>query len=191
MSVIDAKEFAKRRKQKKIDKEQTEDDIYQEKVADLVENMLVNAVFNVKQDDIHLEHFLMEVWMQSNFIALRFFQDKTFNELLVEEFGDCDGVVNYQDENSLIAGLILKGENSANSFSDYVLGPSHILPTNSSSRFSSPLSVEDFIVSYSYVSLDRERNIKKFNDYIDHTSKIAKAEGLTAHAIAAEKRLKG
>ncbi len=98
--------------------------------------------------------------------------------------------VNYQDENLLTAGLILKGENSANSFSDYVLGPSHILPTNSSSRFSSPLSVEDFIVSYSYVSLDREENIKKFNEYIYHTSKIAKAEGLTAHAIAAEKRLK-
>tara|TARA_Y100000816_G_C26081428_1_gene569997 strand:+ start:252 stop:1553 length:1302 start_codon:yes stop_codon:yes gene_type:complete len=97
---------------------------------------------------------------------------------------------NYQDENSLIAGLILKGEDSANSFSDYVLGPSHILPTNSSSRFSSPLSVEDFLVSYSYVSLDREKNIKEFNEYIDHTSKIAKAEGLTAHAIAAEKRLK-
>ncbi len=97
---------------------------------------------------------------------------------------------NYRDENSLVAGLILKGENSANSFSDYVLGPSHILPTNSSSRFSSPLSVEDFIVSYSYVSIDREKNIKKFNEYIDHTSKIAKAEGLTAHAIAAEKRFK-
>ena len=98
--------------------------------------------------------------------------------------------MNYQDENSLIAGLILKGENSANSFSDYILGPSHILPTNSSSRFSSPLSVEDFLVSYSYISLDREKNIKKFNEYIDHTSKIAKAEGLTAHAIAAEKRYK-
>lgn len=98
--------------------------------------------------------------------------------------------MNYQDENSLIAGLILKGENSANSFSDYILGPSHILPTNSSSRFSSPLSVEDFIVSYSYVSLDREKNIKQFNEYIDHTSKLAKAEGLTAHAIAAEKRFK-
>ena len=97
---------------------------------------------------------------------------------------------NYQDESLLIAGLILKGENSANSFSDYILGPSHILPTNSSSRFSSPLSVEDFLVSYSYISLDREKNIKKFNEYIDHTSKIAKAEGLTAHAIAAEKRFK-
>ncbi len=98
--------------------------------------------------------------------------------------------MNYQDENLLIAGLILKGENSANSFSDYILGPSHILPTNSSSRFSSPLSVEDFLVSYSYISLNREKNIKKFNEYIDHTSKIAKAEGLTAHAIAAEKRYK-
>ena len=98
--------------------------------------------------------------------------------------------MNYQDESLLIAGLILKGEDSANSFSDYVLGPSHILPTNSSSRFSSPLSVEDFLVSYSYISLDREKNIKKFNEYIDHTSKIAKAEGLTAHAIAAEKRFK-
>ena len=98
--------------------------------------------------------------------------------------------MNYQDEDLLIAGLILKGENSANSFSDYILGPSHILPTNSSSRFSSPLSVEDFLVSYSYISLNKEKDIKKFNEYIDHTSKIAKAEGLTAHAIAAEKRLK-
>ena len=98
--------------------------------------------------------------------------------------------MNYQDEDLLIAGLILKGENSANSFSDYILGPSHILPTNSSSRFSSPLSVEDFLVSYSYISLDREKNIQKFNEYIEHTSKIAKAEGLTAHAIAAEKRFK-
>ena len=99
MSVIDAEEFARRRKQKKIDKEQTEDDIYQEKVADLVEHMLINAVAHVKQDDILLEHFLMEVWMQSNFIALRFFQDKTFNELLVEKFGDCDGLIGDQDEN--------------------------------------------------------------------------------------------
>tara|TARA_B100001248_G_scaffold158052_1_gene119100 strand:+ start:3967 stop:5265 length:1299 start_codon:yes stop_codon:yes gene_type:complete len=112
------------------------------------------------------------------------------NEIAPEHLHIAFDHKNYQDENLLIAGLILKGENSANSFSDYILGPSHILPTNSSSRFSSPLSVEDFLVSYSYISLNREKNIKKFNEYIDHTSKIAKAEGLTAHAIAAEKRLK-
>ena len=94
----------------------------------------------------------------------------------------------YEYEEELIAGLILKGRDSANSFSDYVLGPSHILPTNSSSRFSSPLSVEDFLVSYSYVSLDKNKD-KNFNEYIEHTTRIANAEGLTAHAIAAKKRL--
>ena len=95
----------------------------------------------------------------------------------------------YGDEDELIAGLILKGKASANSLSDYVLGPSHILPTNSSSRFSSPLSVEDFLVSYSFISLDKN-NKKELKDYIEHTSRIAHSEGLTAHAISAEKRLK-
>ena len=94
----------------------------------------------------------------------------------------------YEYEEDLIAGLILKGRDSANSFSDYVLGPSHILPTNSSSRFSSPLSVEDFLVSYSYISLDKNKD-KNFNEYVEHTTRIANAEGLTAHAIAAKKRL--
>ena len=97
---------------------------------------------------------------------------------------------NYDGENDLVAGLVMKGEDSANSLSDYVLGPSHILPTNSSSRFSSPLSVEDFLVSYSFISLDKERNPELYSQYVHHTSRIARAEGLTAHAIAVEKRIK-
>ena len=97
---------------------------------------------------------------------------------------------NFEDEDSLKAGLILKGKDSANSLSDYVLGPSHILPTNSSAKFSSPLSVEDFLVSYSYVRLDQTIDPKSFEKYVKHTSKIANAEGLTAHAISAEKRLR-
>ena len=97
---------------------------------------------------------------------------------------------NFEDEDSLKAGLILKGKDSANSLSDYVLGPSHILPTNSSAKFSSPLSVEDFLVSYSYVRLDQTIDPKSFEEYVKHTSKIANAEGLTAHAISAEKRLR-
>ena len=94
----------------------------------------------------------------------------------------------FEEEENLKAGLILKGKDSAVSLSDYVLGPSHILPTSSSARFSSPLSVEDFLVSFSYVSLDRNNNPDIFDKYIKHTSNIARAEGLTAHAIAAEKR---
>ena len=97
---------------------------------------------------------------------------------------------NFTREETLKAGLILKGKDSANSLSDYVLGPSHILPTNSSARFNSPLSVEDFLVSYSYVHLNKKSNTKLYEEYIRHASKIARAEGLTAHAIAAEKRLK-
>ena len=90
----------------------------------------------------------------------------------------------------LIAGIILEGSDSAVSLSDYVLGPSHILPTNSSSRFSSPLSVEDFMISSTKVAIKTEDNKGMYNELIDNASIIARAEGLTAHAISAEKRKK-
>ena len=94
------------------------------------------------------------------------------------------------DINNLVAGIILEGTDSAVSLSDYVLGPSHILPTNASSRFSSPLSVEDFIVSSSKVAINSNFNKDLYNELVDKTSLIARAEGLTAHAISAEKRKK-
>ena len=94
------------------------------------------------------------------------------------------------DIKDLVAGIILEGIDSAVSLSDYVLGPSHILPTNSSSRFSSPLSVEDFLISSSKVSIKSESNRDLYNEFVEKTSLIARAEGLTAHAISAEKRKK-
>tara|TARA_B100000686_G_C16801618_1_gene986473 strand:- start:2080 stop:3372 length:1293 start_codon:yes stop_codon:yes gene_type:complete len=92
--------------------------------------------------------------------------------------------------NELKAGIILEGPDSAVSLSDYVLGPSHILPTNASSRFSSPLSVEDFLISSSMVSINPENNINLYNKLVENASIIARAEGLTAHAISIEKRKK-
>ena len=94
------------------------------------------------------------------------------------------------DTKDLIAGIILEGQDSAVSLSDYVLGPSHILPTNTSSRFSSPLSVEDFMVNSTKVSLKTKSNKGLYNELIDQASVIARAEGLTAHAISVEKRKK-
>ena len=94
------------------------------------------------------------------------------------------------DIKDLVAGIILEGIDSAVSLSDYVLGPSHILPTNSSSRFSSPLSVEDFLISSSKVAIKSESNRDLYNEFVEKTSLIARAEGLTAHAISAEKRKK-
>ena len=94
------------------------------------------------------------------------------------------------DINDLVAGIILEGTDSAVSLSDYVLGPSHILPTNSSARFSSPLSVEDFLISSSKVAIKSESNKGLYNKLAEKTSLIARAEGLTAHAISVEKRKK-
>jgi len=94
------------------------------------------------------------------------------------------------DINDLVAGIILEGSDSAASLSDYVLGPSHILPTNTSSRFSSPLSIEDFLVSSSKVSIKSESNKDLYNELVEKASLIARAEGLTAHAISVEKRKK-
>ena len=96
-----------------------------------------------------------------------------------------------RDSRSIInAGLILSGRDSANALSDYVLGPSHILPTNGSSVFNSPLSVEDFIVHSSFINLDGSSTLYEYDELIKNTSILARAEGLTAHAISAEMRKK-
>jgi histidinol dehydrogenase len=84
----------------------------------------------------------------------------------------------------------LVGKDSANSLSDYVLGPSHILPTKGSASFSSPLSVEDFIVSSSYIEIKASDNNELYEDILDATFILAEAEGLNAHARAAQIRKK-
>jgi len=156
-------------------------------------NIIENVKDIIASEASSLErHSIIEDSLNSNGLLVKI-NDLTeakdiINQLAPEHLHIAFDHNNYKHEEELIAGLILKGRDSANSFSDYVLGPSHILPTNSSSRFSSPLSVEDFLVSYSYVALDRKNN-KNFEDFIEHTSRIAEAEGLTAHAIAAKKRL--
>jgi hypothetical protein len=107
MSVIDAEEFARRRKQKKTDKEEIEDYIYQEKIADLVEKILTDTAYILKRKDIELDHFLIELWVQSNFIALKLIQDKAYLNKNIDgleddadEFGDYDGLVVDEEENA-------------------------------------------------------------------------------------------
>ena len=68
---------------------------------------------------------------------------------------------------------------------DYIAGPSHVLPTGGTARFSSPLNVTDFLKFINVVNLDDEE-IKRIGPA---ASVIARAEGLEAHAMAMEKRL--
>lgn len=82
------------------------------------------------------------------------------------------------------AGAIFIGENSCESLGDYFAGPNHVLPTNGTAKFFSPLSVDDFIKKSSIIYYSREALEPVHNDVI----KFAKAEHLTAHANAIEVR---
>jgi len=84
------------------------------------------------------------------------------------------------------AGCILIGDNSTVVLGDYVFGPSHVLPTGATARFSSPLNILDFTKFISVVDVDKA-SLKQLGQA---ASVIAKAEGFDAHAQAMEKRLK-
>lgn len=83
------------------------------------------------------------------------------------------------------AGAVFLGPYSSESVGDYFAGPNHVLPTNGTARFSSPLSVDDFIKKMSVISYSKA-------DLVEHGEKImrlAETEGLTAHAKAIQVRL--
>jgi histidinol dehydrogenase len=84
------------------------------------------------------------------------------------------------------AGCISIGENSTVVLSDYVFGPSHVLPTGATARFSSPLNILDFIKLINLVKIDEANLVKLGKAAIT----IARAEGLESHARAVERRLK-
>ncbi len=76
------------------------------------------------------------------------------------------------------AGAIFLGEYSSEPLGDYMAGPNHVLPTNGTARFFSPLSVDDFIKKSSIISFSRQALM----DLHEDIEQFAKAEGLTAHA---------
>jgi histidinol dehydrogenase len=84
------------------------------------------------------------------------------------------------------AGCLFVGEHAVEVLVDYVAGPSHVLPTEGTARFGSPLNILDFIKLISLVKTGAEdiRRLAKV------ASVIARAEGLDAHARAAEIRLR-
>jgi histidinol dehydrogenase len=83
------------------------------------------------------------------------------------------------------AGGIFLGEASAEVMGDYVAGPSHIMPTGGTARFSPPLNVEEFLKVISLIGLN-ERGLRDFGPA---AVALAECEGLTAHAAAVRRRL--
>ncbi len=84
------------------------------------------------------------------------------------------------------AGAIFLGEYSSEPLGDYFAGPNHVLPTNGTAKFFSPLNVDDFMKKSSLISYSREALEPIHKDII----KFAEAEHLTAHANSIAVRFK-
>ncbi len=100
---------------------------------------------------------------------------KSFDKSLLKEFS---------------AGAIFIGENNSAVLGDYAAGPSHVIPTNSSARFSSPVSVEDFLVRTSVSAINTLKDKSKYNELLDNSIFLAELEGLDNHANALKLRRK-
>ena len=85
------------------------------------------------------------------------------------------------------AGGIFVGETSPEVMGDYAAGPSHVMPTGATARFASSLGVHTFLKHVPLISLSAETA----REIGPAASALARAEGLTAHARAAEMRLEG
>ena len=85
------------------------------------------------------------------------------------------------------AGAIFLGQYSPEPLGDYFAGPNHVLPTNGTARFFSPLSVDDFIKKSSIVYYSKEA----LEEVCEQIAAFAEAEGLDAHARSALIRFQG
>ena len=103
------------------------------------------------------------------------------NEIAPEHLELCvDNPFDYLDK-IRHAGSVFMGKNCPEALGDYFAGPNHTLPTSGTAKFSSPLSVDDFIKKTQYTYYTRDALKKVACDI----AVFAKAEGLTGHAKSA------
>ncbi|MEJ6400868.1 histidinol dehydrogenase [Nicoliella lavandulae] len=85
------------------------------------------------------------------------------------------------------AGSVFLGRYASEPLGDYVAGPNHVLPTGGTARFASPLGVYDFVKRTQFIQFDRANLAAD----VPAITKLARTEGLEAHARAVEARFKG
>ena len=79
------------------------------------------------------------------------------------------------------AGSVFMGRNCPEALGDYMAGPNHTLPTGGTAKFSSPLSVDDFVKKMQFTYFTKDA----LSDLADDVAYFARTEGLTAHAKSA------
>ena len=107
------------------------------------------------------------------------------NEIAPEHLELCvDNPFDYLDS-IRHAGSVFMGRNCPEALGDYLAGPNHTLPTSGMARFSSPLSVDDFVKKYQYTYYTKDALGRVAED----VAYFARKEGLTAHARSAVIRM--
>jgi histidinol dehydrogenase len=84
------------------------------------------------------------------------------------------------------AGSVFLGRYASEPLGDYLAGPNHVLPTGGTAKFSSPLGVYDFVKKTSFIQFSQAALAADIADI----TKLARTEGLEAHARAVEQRFK-
>ncbi len=106
------------------------------------------------------------------------------NEIAPEHLELCvDNPFDYLDK-IRHAGSVFMGRNCPEALGDYLAGPNHTLPTQGTAKFSSPLSVDDFVKKTQYTYFTRDA----LNRVAEDVALFARAEGLTGHARSALSR---
>ena len=109
------------------------------------------------------------------------------NEIAPEHLEICtDNPFDYLDKIKN-AGSVFMGRYCPEALGDYFAGPNHTLPTSGTARFSSPLSVDDFVKKYQYTYYTEDA----FANIADKVAAFAEKEGLSAHARSATVRKSG
>lgn len=155
-----------------------------EKIYKNIENTIKGMVLNDKRQNIinkALENSLVikvesldDAFVISNKIAPEHLEIQVDKNIF--NFSDLIKVQN--------AGTVFVGEYSMEPLGDYIAGPSHCLPTSSTARFQSTLSVSTFMKRMNYIEYSKE----SFEREADYAMQIANIEGLRAHANAIKVR---
>lgn len=145
-------------------------------VAEKVQSEIEGFVKNLERKDIiqasldNYGYILIAEDMDTAIDAVNAIASEHLEIVTKDPFGTMTKVRN--------AGAIFLGESSSEPLGDYFAGPNHVLPTNGTARFFSPLGVDTFVKKSSIISYSRDA-LRKIHKDIET---FANAEGLTAHA---------
>lgn len=109
--------------------------------------------------------------------------DKTENLMAVlNEIAAEHVSIQHQQQDEIVdkikyAGAVFKGKYSPEAIGDYIAGPSHVLPTDKTARFSHGLNVNDFMTSHAIINLSKET----YEELVEPAALIAQTEQLYAH----------